>query len=142
MVLCDAGPKGGSAYLPMGAGCSSLSLRIWATSWQGSMQHCPALKLLPVRRAAGREGWEVCAMTHISVSGLANSACAPASKPHVGLHEANMTMCHMWLWICRSPTLCLYAYACLCAQVSYVGVHVHVCAYRCAPMCCESMRSV
>lgn len=85
VALCEAGPKGGSAYLADWSG--RRPQRIGATSWQGSMQHCPTPELLPAPRG-GRQGGNLCEDPDLSLD-LAlhklksvNSADAAASGLH------------------------------------------------------------
>lgn len=67
MVLCDAGPKGGSAYLAMGAGGSNLSPEDPGHQLAGLNLALPNPQALicQERGRAGREGGEACARTHL-----------------------------------------------------------------------------
>lgn len=101
VALCEAGPKGGSAYLADWSG--RRPQRIGATSWQGSTQHCPIPELLPAKRGqAGRK-----------------SMRGPRSES--GLSSAQTQVSKLSVCSCKWPTL-------KCVAVSLLGTD---CVFMC-----------
>lgn len=129
VVLCDAGPQGGSAYLAMGAEGSSPFLEVLSHQLAGLNATLPSPRALTCQRRQGGQGGagSLCQGPHLSL-GL-GSVYAPASKLCVSLHVAYVKMCG-----CESAGIRPRVYVYMCASVhnyATCGRQVHVCTHQC-----------
>lgn len=133
VVLCDAGPQGGSAYLAMGAEGSSPFPEDFSHQLAGLNATLPSPRARTCQRGQGRQGGagSLCQGPHLSL-GL-GCACAPASK---------LGACHR-TWPTRKcvavsllvSTLCLWVFVQLCAPLCRMwGSHARVYASVCRCM--------
>lgn len=80
MVLCDASPTGGSAYLAMGAGGSSLSPEDLCHQLAGLNAALPNPQALICQEGSGQAGRGRKSVPGLHLSLRLSSVCAPASK--------------------------------------------------------------
>lgn len=80
MVLCDAGPNGGSAYLAMGAGGNSLSPEDLSHQLAGLNAALPSAQVLICQRGQDWQGGAGSLYQDPLLSLGLNSVCAPSSE--------------------------------------------------------------
>lgn len=123
VVLCVAGPRGGSAYLVMRVGGRSPSPGDLNHQLAGLHAALPNPQALTCQEGQGRQGGKV----------VPGPRCK--SQTYVHTHVSKLIVCDcMWPTLkCVAVSLCVFmcVYMSLCTSMPYVGVHVHACAYRC-----------